>query len=129
MAKVTLYYTIDATNTGAPHDLILGCSLLGNTVIDLPWLVFYNVSTGGYVKGFTIQYTIDIPAGNYTAIAKAWENRSGGTKIKDITYDGQVIGAIIEGGTLTGELDRATQSITIAQEMVSATIDNFAITI
>ncbi len=136
MVQVTISYTIDATNTGVPHDIICGCSLLdpntGEELVMLPWWIIYNMGTGGSISGLTINASGDIPAGTYNAIAKAWENYSGGTKISDINYDGQIIGALYQAGTgaLTGELDRATQTLVIGGVGgVAATIDNFNITI
>lgn len=137
MVQVTINYTIDATNTGAQHDLICGCSLLdpnsGEELIMLPWWIIYNVGTGGSISGLTISGSGDIPARTYQAKARAWENYSGGTKITDITYEGQVIGALYQAGTgaLTGILDEAVQTLVIGgvPGEVSATIDKFTITI
>ena len=136
MVQVTISYTIDATNTGEPHDLICGCSLLnpstGEEIVTLPWWVIYNVSTGGSISGLTIQASGDIPAGTYQAKARAWENRSGGTKISDITSGGQVVGALYQAGTgsLTGILDESVKTLVISGAAgVSARIDNFAISV
>lgn len=135
MVNVRISWRIDATNTGVPHDLICGCSLLDPSteeeLVMLPWWVIFDMGTGGSMSGLTLEATGDIPAGTYTAIAKAWENRSGGTKIMDITYEGEIIGAVYQAGTgvLTGELDRATQTLVISEAAVSARIDNFTISI
>ena len=136
MVQVTISYTIDATNTGVTHDIICGCSLLdpntGEELVMLPWWVIFNMGTGGSISGLTINASGDIPAGTYQAKARAWENYSGGTKISDINYDGQVIGALYQSGTgaLTGILDEAIQTLVIGGVGgVAATIDNFTITI
>ena len=130
MVQVTITYAIDVTNTGIVHDLTCGCSLLdpntGEELFMLPWWVIWNVPTG---KGYnvTIHASGDVTAGTYTAIAKAWENHSGGTKVADLDS----IGALYHGGTgvLTGELDRATQTLVISEAAISARINNFTINI
>jgi len=132
MTQVTISWTIEATNTGVQHDLTCGCSLLdpstGEELVMLPWWVIWNVPTGqGYAV--TIHGSGDLPAGTYLAIAKAWENHSGGTKVADLDS----VGALYQAGTgaLTGELDRATQTLIISPGAtgVSAEINNFTITI
>jgi len=136
MVQVTISYAIEAVNTGVAHDLICGCSLLdpntGEELVMLPWWVIWNVPTG---KGYnvTINASGDVPAGTYTAIAKAWENYSSGTKAGDLVAEGVAIGALYQGGTgaLTGELDRATQTLVISgvPGEVSVEINNFSISI
>ena len=130
MVQVTLVYTIQATNTGTPHDLTCGCSLLnpttGEELYMLPWWLIFNVPTGGQ---YTVEITAtgDIPAGTYQAKARAWETHVGGTKISDLDS----VGALYQAGTgtLTGILDEAVQTLVIGPAAVSATIDSFTITI
>lgn len=135
--QVTISYAIEATNTGVQHDLICGCSLLdpstGEPLYDLPWWVIWNVPSGK-AWNVTIQASGDIQAGTYLAIAKAWENHVGGTKVGDLKLgDGTIVGALYQAGTgtLTGELDRETKTLVVGEVPgeVSATIDNFTITI
>ena len=130
MVQVTITYTIKATNTGAPHDLTCGCSLLdpntGEELVMLPWWVIWDVPTGGQYT-VTIQASGDIPARTYLAKTRAWENHSGGTKVSDLDS----VGALYQAGTgvLTGILDEATQTLVIGPAAVSARIDDFTITI
>jgi len=131
MVFVTVSYTIEAINTGVQHDLICGCSLLdpntGEELVMLPWWVIWNVPTNsGY--GITITASGDLAAGTYLAIAKAWENYSEGTKVGDLDS----IGEVYRGGTgsLTGELDAATQTLIISENGgVSVVINNFTMAI
>ena len=118
MVQTTISYTTDVTNTGIQNDIIVGCSLISGTgqEIMLPWWALFNIGTGGYVSGLQLSALGDIPAGTYTAITRAWKNRSGGTKVQDIIIDGQVIGAVYQAatGSITGILDEETRSITIS---------------
>jgi len=130
MVQVTIIYAIEAYNTGIQHDLTCGCSLLdpitGEELVMLPWWVVWNVPAG---QGYTVTITAsgDIPAGTYQAIARAWENYSGGTKVGDLDS----VGALYEAGSgvLTGILDEAVQTLVIAPGAVSADITNFTITV
>ena len=130
MVQVTLNYVIEAYNTGVQHDLTCGCSLLdpntGQALYDLPWWVVWDVPTNqGYIV--TISVTGDINPGTYTAIARAWENHSGGTKVGDLNS----VGAVYTGGILTGILDEATQTLVIGEVpgVVSADITKFSIVV
>lgn len=118
MVQTTISYTTDVTNTGVQNDIIVGCSLISSTgqEFSLPWWVIFNAGTGGYVSGLQLDSSGDIPAGTYTAITRAWKNRSGGTEVQDIIFDGQVIGVVYQAGSgsITGILDEETRSITIS---------------
>ncbi len=135
MVQVTITYTTDVTNTGVPNDIIVGCSLLdpntGEELVMLPWWAIFNVNTGTGIRNVGIIAGGDIPARTYLAKTRAWANRSGGVKVNDISYEGQIIGAIYQSGTgaLTGILDEATQNLVISEGAISARIDSFLITI
>ena len=136
MVQVTLVYTIQATNTGTPHDLNCGCSLLnpttGEELYPLPWWVIFNVPTGGQYN-VEINATGDVTPGTYQAKARAWTDYNAGTKASDLVdSSGNIVGALYNGGTGSVNppiLDEAVQTIVIGQAVVSATIDNFTITI
>ena len=136
MVQATISYTTNATNTGVAHDLTIGCSLLdpstGTELVMLPWWVIFNAGTGTSISGLTINASGDITARTYLAKTRLWENHSGGTKVQDIVYEGNIIGALYQAGTgvLTGILDEATQSLAVGGGggAVSAIIDSFTIT-
>lgn len=136
MVKVTIRWTIKATNTGIPHDLICGCSLLdpstGEALYDLPWWVIWDVPSGKRWS-VPIGVILDVVPGTYTAKCRAWAGYTAGTKATDLKIaDGTIVGIAYYGGTGLCNppiLDEAVQTLVIGQGAVSARIDDFAITI
>lgn len=131
MVQTTITYVIEAYNTGVMHDLTCGCSLLdpstGQEIYALPWWVVWDVETNAGWN-ITIRVTGDVNPGTYLAVARAWENHSGGTKAGDLDS----IGAVYDGGTgvLTGILDEATATLVVEDvAVVSAEIGLFTITV
>ena len=136
MVQATISWTINVTNTGVAHDLICGCSLLdpntGETLVDLPWWVIWDVPTG-HGWNVPLQATGDIPAGTYTAIARAWGSYSVGTWLFDLEVSSVKVGSVYASGTgaLTGVLDESTQTLVISgiPGEVAATINDFSISV
>ena len=136
MVQVTITYTTNVTNTGVPNDIIVGCSLMDSTgqeeMIRLPWWVIWDVGTGGSAS-VTLNASGDITPANYLAITRAWTGHIVGTKFSDITYDGNIVGAAYKASwdelMIPPALDEATQTLAIGVGGISATIDDFNITI
>ncbi len=104
----------------------------GEELYPLPWWVIFNVPTGGQYN-VEINATGDVTPGTYQAKARAWTDYNAGTKASDLVdSSGNIVGALYNGGTGSVNppiLDEAVQTIVIGQAVVSATIDNFTITI
>lgn len=139
MVQVSLTYTTKVTNTGIPHDVIVGCSLLDPITEEelyyLPWWVWWDVGSNYWVQVEISNITGDIPAGTYTAKARAWTDYEPGTKAGDLKLeDGTVVGIVYHSGTgkpLSPWLDEAVQTLVIGEEPgeVTARIDAFSITV
>lgn len=139
MVQVSLTYITKVTNTGIPHDVIVGCSLLdpstGEELYYLPWWVVWNVPSNSWVEVKISNITGDIPAGTYQAKARAWTDYTAGTKAGDLKReDGTIVGILYHAGTGSCNppwLDEAVQTLVIPEgpAEVSARIDAFTITI
>lgn len=134
MVQVSLTYTTKVTNTGIPHDVIVGCSLLdpntGEELYYLPWWVWWDVDSNVWVQVELRDITGDIPAGTYLAKARAWTDYTAGTKAGDLDS----VGIIYHSGTGSCNppwLDEETQTLVIPEgpAEVTARIDSFTITV
>lgn len=132
MVNVTIHTLAKVTNTGNPHDVIVGISLLDPDTREelymLPWWVWWDVPSDHWVQvGYDA--TGDIEPGTYDAVCKAWTNYEEGVD-GNLVSDGEVVGKIYNGGTgecLPPILDEAHQTLVIGPGAVSATIDEFTI--
>lgn len=122
----TLNWTIYARNTGVEHELIVGASVFADPISDetfigdLAWWVIINPGISSW--GVPLSTGVSLPAGKYWIRARAWENRSGGTKIIDLTSEGEIVGYVYVEGILTGILD--TKDISFTAAGVAAEIIN-----
>lgn len=125
---VTVNYGVRVTNTGVQHDVICGFSLIDAAGLEYPlrWFVVWDVPTGESVT-FTDSFALEIPAGTYTAICRAWTSYEPGIVLATFP-----IGVIYKEGTgapLPPWLDEAKKTLVIAAPAVSAQIDEFSITV
>ena len=141
MVSVNIGYNPYVKNTGATHDLIVGCSVftdLGdNFVVDLFWFVLYDMPSGAswqpVFDGYLYTGITGINAGNYMAKCRAWKsyNLTGATKLYDISDpDGNIVGAMYREGAVYGDspgdgnyLDQISRAFTITEEVADVSMD------
>ena len=115
MVTVNIGYNPWVINTGATHDLIVGCSVFTDTVpsnfvIDLFWFVIYDMPSGASLEpvftGYLYTGITGINVGNYIAKCRAWKSYdlTGATKIGNIVSNGTVVGAVYRDGAVYGDL-------------------------